>query len=570
MKRYKANSSKKEQAMNNDHAKQAETMFQLIGHTEEAYLEECEQQKSASERKQQKRGSEKKLEKSVSERKAKGRLANYFSSRSVLLRAFYTAAAAYLILLPAAHFFYERVMVYMVKPTKYVGASMPHPLSNEFYQEYYGPVLPLTTTLENPEDLQVERDIDLNFEAYDDPNGRGSVLVEDRYTITNISSQDISVNLYYPAEVKGMHGTPNRQGQHFVMYKDGEVLDTQWHKGAFSGRGDFYFTDHSNYNGSTRISTKNSYQDYQALLSDGSYLQATLDGENITEIEDKNVVEYTITNVRLFSEKENSDDMSTFCFVCDLDSEETSILLDNCISGIDEQGEGRMSYVSFEIMGIYAINGSAHLYVVGEDLQNIRCTDCKGNVLNEEDYKISRRETTLAEILFSDKSMDELTYSDKLYYQSIDYVLSDSTLYKRYYFLSDLEDYLKYMDMVFYLSGEITLKPSETTMITVQSVKYGSRNPVHLRTAGEKTRRWVTGYDFLLQTGSNLKFDEVTSQIRNYRNIDIMNQNFGFDLKKKITQVTLSQEQDCYYLVVAYKRHSSQGRKWYEWWSLEF
>lgn len=61
------------------------------------------------------------------------------------------------------------------------------------------------------------------------------------------------------------------------------------------------------------------------------------------------------------------------------------------------------------------------------------------------------------------------------------------------------------------------------------------------------------GYDMVTTFGSCLNFTEQTASVTNGDDIEILKQNFGFDLPKRITQVALDLNVERYYLEVAAK-----------------
>ena len=60
----------------------------------------------------------------------------------------------------------------------------------------------------------------------------------------------------------------------------------------------------------------------------------------------------------------------------------------------------------------------------------------------------------------------------------------------------------------------------------------------------------LQGYDFVTQLGSNLDFTGQRAALANADNIQIQRQNFGFDLEKGVTEVTLNPEIAHYYLEI--------------------
>ena len=58
------------------------------------------------------------------------------------------------------------------------------------------------------------------------------------------------------------------------------------------------------------------------------------------------------------------------------------------------------------------------------------------------------------------------------------------------------------------------------------------------------------GYDMATQLGSNLTFTEQTASICKHEQIEIIDQNFGFDPKNGITTVPLHLNQEHYWIQV--------------------
>jgi hypothetical protein len=64
------------------------------------------------------------------------------------------------------------------------------------------------------------------------------------------------------------------------------------------------------------------------------------------------------------------------------------------------------------------------------------------------------------------------------------------------------------------------------------------------------SQEYREGYELATKLGSDLTFIELTSSLSNTESIQLGNQNFGFDLEKGITEVTLDLLEERYYLEV--------------------
>ena len=100
------------------------------------------------------------------------------------------------------------------------------------------------------------------------------ILVTDSYTLTNSAREDQEVTVLYPF-VAGLYEMENLQP---VLTLDGQELQTQLHIGTYSGsfEGAWNGTIGGDSDGSVNLNYPESWTDYKALLSDGSYLQNAL------------------------------------------------------------------------------------------------------------------------------------------------------------------------------------------------------------------------------------------------------------------------------------------------------
>ena len=69
---------------------------------------------------------------------------------------------------------------------------------------------------------------------------------------------------------------------------------------------------------------------------------------------------------------------------------------------------------------------------------------------------------------------------------------------------------------------------------------------------GESMNR--DGYDMMTTLGSTLEFLKQTAAIKNSEEIDIINQNFGFNLEKGITKVELEQQKEHFFMDIRKKK----------------
>ena len=99
---------------------------------------------------------------------------------------------------------------------------------------------------------------------------------------------------------------------------------------------------------------------------------------------------------------------------------------------------------------------------------------------------------------------------------------------------------------VFYLTCSVTIPANGQTQ-----VRLAMHREAHQDHTGSGKGRY--GYDLLPTLDSSLTFTEQTASIENWDNIRIIGQNFGFDLKKGVTQVTLDPSEPYYWMDIRKK-----------------
>ena len=102
---------------------------------------------------------------------------------------------------------------------------------------------------------------------------------------------------------------------------------------------------------------------------------------------------------------------------------------------------------------------------------------------------------------------------------------------------------------IIFAEFEIDLGANQTSQITIKSYKQGSYDFY-----GERSEQKIYGYDLLTRIGSSIDLDKFETEIIDYDKIDIWEGNFGFDLEKNIKSLSLSKDQDHYYMEVREKK----------------
>ena len=112
--------------------------------------------------------------------------------------------------------------------------------------------------------------------------------------------------------------------------------------------------------------------------------------------------------------------------------------------------------------------------------------------------------------------------------------------------LDEIIEETAYHSRIFYLSFEITVPADGSVEVSIEQFKRASFD---FHCSGSDSID-IDGYDLLTSLGSNLVFTEQCASISNYDAIEIVRQNFGFDLAGGITCVPLDMNEPHYYLEI--------------------
>lgn len=468
------------------------------------------------------------------------------------------------------------------------------------FMSYAGPVFPLTLLEEN-EHICAERNITLDFapwvpvwisneqeaaslevseeeqqdalEMYNEwyPEGgyyqtSNDIIVTDAYTLTNTDAADQTIRVLYP-----FASTLSELNENCPVLTVGEKnLDTKLHVGTYAGgfQGAWENWEETQENpGSLNLLGFDSWEDYQTLLSDGSYLQKALGG--FTDLSHIPVTVYKLTDA--WGPKEDDDagiPNPSIRVLFEMDYDKTKVISYNFNGGLNDRDKGVMGR-SFSIREEWerGYGTPYYLIVIGDDIKNL---SWQGYVTGGWDTKetieagvtVTRTESNLEEALreaanYNYQEMYEPQYDFELYYgllkeHLVAYgILSESTL-ERYD--SGMVEELDVVGVsrVCWLEAVITIPAGESVILNATFEKEASFD-YHCAATENKG---VSGYDMVTTLESNLRFAQQTAQLEDRGQIEIVRQNFGFDLTSGINQVTLDLSVPHYYLEVKEQKSS--------------
>ena len=393
------------------------------------------------------------------------------------------------------------------------------------------------------------------------------ILVTDASTLSNTAGEDRTVTVLYPfaASLKILDTLRP------TLTLDGEALDTQLHVGAYSGgfEGAWNGQLTGNPQGSVNRNHAESWEDYQALLADGSYLANALGDEpDFTGVP---VVVYKLTDPYSPAVDEEAGITNpTLRATFRLDYDQTTVLTYGFHGGsFDREGGTMIQDFSIPQPG-EAGHGSDiyYLLVLGEDIQDLTLQGYADGSLDDDaraldgcGATVERYESNLDAVLreimplmMGSKLTDGARSVDfEVYYRAFrEYLLSYGVLasqsMERYGagWLESMDGDVWSVDRVCWLEAEITLPAGGSAALTASMTKQASYDFA----CSGRDNAGVRGYDLVTQIGSNLTFTGQTARLEDRGQIRIVRQSFGFDLEQGINTVTLEQGTEHYYLEV--------------------
>lgn len=436
------------------------------------------------------------------------------------------------------------------------------------FMSYAGPVFPLTLT-EETGGLTAERKTIWDFSPGTDHGGtprQWGATVTDSYTLVNITDSDQTVTALYPFAGSFMELAAQRP----TVTVDGEESDGALCVGSYAGsfqgvwqsdgQGGYVLDDTT-----LNLSHPDSWMDYKALLADGRYLDAALGDGPVLDIP---VTVYEFTDFQAPEEY----DAATQAIEFTIDREKTAVYSYGFNGGAWDADTGWQQRSYFVPNSQRREKERKLLVVLGEDIEEYTLAGYENGgcekKLESVSCTVTRRETTLDEVLdllcrdyletyagwqwgMEDGAVSAVPFA--LFRRAVgesmvQYGPVSDTVMDRYAGgrLDDIISEAMGMDRVLYLAVPVTVPAGGEVNITFElwkepSFDYGCSGSEHVG---------LQGYDLVTRLGSNLTFTEQLAALEHTENIQIQRQNFGFDLEKGVTEVTLTPEMEHYYLEI--------------------
>lgn len=427
------------------------------------------------------------------------------------------------------------------------------------YMYYTGPVFPLAS-LSGSAGITVSRNVNYDFSPYLDQNGPWEAAVTDSYLLTNTTGQDITLELSYP-----FAGDLGDSAVYLpVITVGGEKTEADLHVGPYSGG--FEGVWGSDEEGTYNLDYIESWQEYQALLENGTYRELAYSGDFTLDIP---VIVYRVDNYRILDTEKNAAN-PTLNFEFRLDGD-TTIFTWNSNGGRNNSEKGQYQRHISDLDNTYRPPEAMYLLLAGDDLaeytlQGYVNGGCDKGEEMDITADVTRYETTLEAFLrermeftpqpgSEDATISDYLTEDEYFSCIMDMFWSYSELgqapMERYDF-GMLEDYVYgalRLSRVMYLSFTVTIPAGESVEITAAMAKEASYD---FDGAG-RSKTDCHGYDMMTTLDSDLAFTAQTASLTTTEGIVILSQNFGFDLENGVTAVTLDLNVPHYWLEVAYR-----------------
>lgn len=410
-------------------------------------------------------------------------------------------------------------------------SGIPVNYNGNVYQAYCGPVFPLTASGEIGK-VTAERNLTLDFSpyvtketAYADGTKynaeEAAAIITDTYTLKNSGTEPISLELMYPYQ---SCGSKEAAGETPDIQMDGESVDSSLLLGA-------------------EVGAQSSWEAYKTLVGADTM-------ENSQPISaDTPVTVYTFSDVVI---QGNAGERFQLKVAETADS--GGVFTSGLDGAIRQEAESEYSWL---YTGIFGENDTAQVVVVHGQLEDYEIY-AYGDPSTAAEATVTETETTLGTAL-QDVIARELSWNPDqteaenswletvlLYGVLQTYLSQDEGL------LSEYIGNLLWEDRIFYRSFRTEIPAGGEITVSIRQLKYPSgtrqQNPVQA-----EARKGADGYDMVTNMGTQIPMTALTAQLENCDDVEIRDQNFGFDPEHGILQVTLDPKEPEYYINVTKK-----------------
>ncbi len=401
------------------------------------------------------------------------------------------------------------------------------------YMSYAGPVFPLT--LKDEADITADRGIDLDFADYREGEYGNHITVTDAYTLKNPTAEDITVTALYPYAGVSTASPPS-------LSVDGKAVTSTVRYGGYNP------------------SRMTSFADYERLIKGGGYPDTVY--RDFPSLDGIPAVVYRLHDYSVYKDEKVTNPTLQMSFY--IDAEKTYVYSYNMNSGKYNDKTGFVARATSDT----TVEGNSHpsdafVIIVGEDIKDYKITGyrnagCdKGDEVDDLACTVTRYESTLGDVIeyfladfaeegylvSGDIDTSKALVSEFLYSTG---ALAMSGADQSFGNLENAFSIARNSSRVMYAEFDVTVPAGGSVSVIATMEKEASMDFV-----GKNTDRH--GYAVATSLGSMLRYGQQTASLSNTSDIEIVNQNFGFDLNAGITKVTLSESVDHYFIDVKQK-----------------
>ena len=444
-------------------------------------------------------------------------------------------------------------------------ASDMEPLSTEgtTFMSYAGPVLPMTV-LNETEGLSAQRSTIWDFTPRDGHNGsphQWGASVTDNYVLMNHTTGEILAMACLPIPASFI----DLEEMQPTLSVNGEEQDWTLYAGAYAGG----FRDAGVDDGSTwNLMPPNSWTDYKAILEDSQYLTAAMDESAFLS---ESVTVYSFTDFQAPSNYPAATQAIEFT----IDPAKTTILSYGFNGMSWDEDSGWRQYDYFVPNGKRRDISPKMLIVLGEDIGGYSLCGyedggCEpGEELPGVSCTVTRHETTLDAIIeelcaaYVKESSWHLGVDEESVFSFLSmelYCAKVTELLLQHGMFAGSETKDRYADgrlddifaetltqqRILYLVTEVPVPAGSSVELSINLWKA----PSHDYGCSGSAKANAQGYDYATTLGSTLSFTAQSAALKNTDGIELLDQNFGFDLEQGITEVSLDPNQEHYYLEI--------------------
>lgn len=456
------------------------------------------------------------------------------------------------------------------------------------FMQYEGPIMPLILdSKDQKEDIKANRKLTFDFFTTNaEDSSPRTALLTDQYQIKNTGPAK-KIKLFYPF----VSSPDDLASSYPKIDQDGKTLEAKLAYGKYTG--DFVSTANEIDPAETlNLKDYESWEAYQKTLNEESYLKDALsqapDAGNIP------VTVYSFTNS--YCKESPQAENPTLVAGIEIDRDKSKVLSLG-FDGFGKFDDGKKEFYQYSIPkeGENPYHKDNHYLIIqGQDTPKVKIeaqstggwdgydgTSSKlRNNLKNAGADLKREEMSLdaaldlaLPILYDNyKGNQESRQRDFASWKIENHNIPSYTLsyeeFKALYIkelfttgaLSE-KPMMRYEDgnidlmdvtntqRIIFAEFEIELGENQTSQITISSYKQGSYDFY-----GQRNDQEVFGYDLLNKINSSIDLDKFQTEIIDYGKLDMAEGNFAFDLEKNIKSLSLSKDQDHYYMEVSGKK----------------